>query len=221
MTEPLRIEEVDMSDPVPDEARAREDLCRFLSACYYEPTPLFAEEGLFETMRAAAAQLDASLAARAQRLGEAYAAQALETLLVDYTRLFLGPMQPLARPYGSFWLDGKTTETRDATAVLELYREGGFRIDAEFSDLPDHVAVELEFLYLLEFSRNEARRSGNRAAHTALGHLQQRFLAEHLGAWVGPFTAALAAGAQTPFYRELAALTGHFVHLASTRSKGD
>ena len=41
--------------------------------------------------------------------------------------------------------------------------------------------------------------------------LRQRFLAEHLGAWVGPFTAAVSDGAQTDFYRELADLTRRFV----------
>ena len=40
-----------MSDYAPDEATARQDLCRFLSACYYEPAPEFAEEKLFDSMR--------------------------------------------------------------------------------------------------------------------------------------------------------------------------
>jgi hypothetical protein len=30
-----------MSDDDTDEATARQDLCRFLSACYYEPSPEF------------------------------------------------------------------------------------------------------------------------------------------------------------------------------------
>ena len=84
-----------------------------------------------------------------------------QTLLVDYTRLFLGPPQPLARPHGSFWLTGETTLMQDATmAVLDLYQEGGFELDDEFREVPDHVAVELEFLYLLIFKRNEAQRAG-------------------------------------------------------------
>ena len=34
-------------------------------------------------------------------------------------------------------------------AVLALYREGGFHVAEAFTEMPDHVAVELEFLYLL------------------------------------------------------------------------
>ncbi|MDP3865805.1 MAG: hypothetical protein Q8Q75_13955, partial [Rhodoferax sp.] len=75
-----------MSEFEPDKASAREDLFRFLSACYYEPAPEFAEEKLFDSIRLAAARVDPDLADAARRLGEAFAAQDLQTLLVDYTR---------------------------------------------------------------------------------------------------------------------------------------
>jgi TorA maturation chaperone TorD len=104
-----------MSDYDPDEATARQDLCRFLSACYYEPAPEFAEEKLFDSIVTAAARLHPELAAMARRLREAFEAQDLQTLLVDYTRLFLGPINALAKPYGSCWLPG-TRRARSATA---------------------------------------------------------------------------------------------------------
>ena len=53
-----------MPKPAALAATASEDLCRFLSACFYEPTPLFTEERLFESMLQAARQLDAGLAAQ-------------------------------------------------------------------------------------------------------------------------------------------------------------
>ena len=200
-----------IKDPTPDAAQAREDLCRFLAACYYEPAPEFAEDRLFESMHVAASAIEPGLAAQVLRLGEAFAAQDLETLLVDYTRLFLGPVQPLAPPYGSRWLSDESTLMQESTlAVRELYRQGGFEIDDEFQDLPDHVAVELEFLYLLTFVENSQMRTAE-GARLATRALRQRFLREHLGAWIVPFTQAMAAGAQTPFYRELAALTEQIV----------
>ncbi|MCC7218255.1 MAG: hypothetical protein IT517_15870, partial [Burkholderiales bacterium] len=62
---------------------ARADLCRYLAACYYEPTPAFAEERMFAAMLAAAAPLGDAYAAPVRRLGEAFAATALQDLLVD------------------------------------------------------------------------------------------------------------------------------------------
>ena len=203
-----------MSDYAPDEASARADLCRFLSACYYEPAPEFAEENLFHSMLVAAASIHPDLADSARKLGEAFAAQDLQTLLVDYTRLFLGPMQALASPYGSSWLSAPVqTEENPPLAVLDLYSAGGFEIDEEFRELPDHVAVELEFLYLLIFNKNQASQAGNMDDLTLTELLQRRFLGEHLGVWMGPFAAAVKAGADTAFYRELAALTERFVRM--------
>ncbi|MCM2253700.1 MAG: molecular chaperone TorD family protein [Ramlibacter sp.] len=200
-----------------EKAGAREDLCRFLAACYYEPDPAFEEERLFDSMLAAATRLDAELAASARRLGDAFAAQDLETLLVDYTRLFLGPPEALAKPYGSCWLGAEAALMQESTlAVMELYREGGFEVDEEFMELPDHIAAELEFLYLLVFKQNEAVRAGLPDVRADWAKLQGIFLAEHLGKWVTPFAAAVSAGAQTPFYRELAGLTQRFLGMETS-----
>ena len=208
-----------MSNYDPDEATAREDLCRFLSACYYEPSGAFAEEHLFDSMLTAATCLHPDLVAHARKLGEAFAAQDLETLLVDYTRLFLGPIDTLASPYGSRWTHAPAqTEDNLPLAVLDLYSEGGFETDAEFVDLPDHVAVELEFLYLLNFNKNRAAQAGRFDEADATETLKQRFLAEHLGSWIAPFSMAVQAGAETAFYRELAALTERFVRMESGAS---
>ena len=203
-----------MSDYDPDEAVAREDVCRFLSACYYEPAAEFAEEKLFDNMLIAARRIDPYLAEHARRLGDAFAAQDIETLLVDYTRLFLGPVQALASPYGESWQSAAAlTEDKPSLAVLDLYSEGGFEIDGEFRERPDHVAVELEFLYLLIFNQNQAARAGKSDEADVTKSLQRRFLAEHLGAWIAPFAAAMASGAQSVFYRELSTLTERFVRM--------
>ncbi len=198
---------------------AREDLCRFLAACYYEPGPAFAEERLFDSLLGAAARIDPELEGAAKRLGEAFADSELETLLVDYTRLFLGPVDAPARPYGSIWLGKDKLAMQDSTmAVLGLYEEGGFDLAHDFRELPDHVAAELEFLYLLLFRENRARRDAQSQALSAAVDLKRRFLGEHLGRWAAPFAEALAAGAQTGFYRELGVLTGRFVAMEAQRA---
>jgi putative dimethyl sulfoxide reductase chaperone len=198
----------------PDQARvaARADLCRLLAACYYEPAAEFGDEQVFAAMAEAGAALDPDFAQRAQRLGEAFAAVDLQELLVDYTRLFLGPVAAAARPYGSIWLGGADALMQDSTmAVLGLYAQGGFDLDEGFREVPDHVAAELEFLYLLLFREAEARLSADAEALARVTSLRRRFLDEHLGRWVNPFTAAVRNGAQTAFYRELAQLTDRFI----------
>ena len=191
---------------------ARADLCRFLAACYYQPGPEFAEEKMFDSMRAAASRVAPDFEERVRRMGDAFMTEDREALLVDYTRLFLGPVDTLAKPYGSAWLGGQQALMQDSTvAVEQLYEEGGFAIDEGFHELPDHVAAELEFLYLLIFRDTDAQRNGDLESANMMTALRQRFLAEHLGAWIGPFSNAVESGAQTGFYRELAALAARFV----------
>lgn len=191
-------------------AAAREDLCRYLAACYYEPDPAFEEEGMFAALAVAARLVDESLATRADKLGEHFRAASRDELLLDYSRLFLGPTNVLAKPYGSFWLDEQKTLMGDSTvALLDLYAEAGFEMDEEFKELPDHIAAELEFLYLLTFRENEAQAAGEDTRQWA--ELRRRFLTQHLGAWATRFAGAMAAGAKSAFYRELAGLTEMFV----------
>ena len=199
---------------------ARENLCRFLAACHYQPGPEFAEEKVFDAMLDAATRIDPDLAMHARRLGEAFDAEAPECLLVDYTKLFLGPLEAVARPYGSVWLDVDRDLMQDSTmAVVALYAEGGFEISEDFRELPDHVAAELEFLYLLLFRENQAQRTADAEALATVAALRQRLFDEHLGSWVGPFTAAVKAGAGTSFYGELAELTNRFVDIEAKRSR--
>lgn len=191
---------------------AREDVARLLSACYYEPGAELGEERVFEALGAAAALVDPALGEAARRIGEAFAEAPLDALLLDYARLFLGPFEIRAKPYGSTWLEGERVVMGESTqAVRDLYGEGGFELAADFREVPDHVAAELEFLYLLVFKENEARRAGDGAALAAARELLARLLGEHLGRWIGPFTAAVRASAGTEFYRRLAALTEAFV----------
>lgn len=191
---------------------ARADLCRFLSACYYEPSPAFAEERLFESMADVAGALDAELDVAASELGQAFAAAEPQALLVDYTRLFLGPVRAVAMPYGSMWLPGDATLMQDSTmAVRELYAQGGFELGDDFADLPDHVAVELEFLYVLLLAELDARQVGDDVALQATLSIRRQFLQAHLGAWVDAFASAVTANAGTPFYRLLAELTRRVV----------
>lgn len=200
---------------------ARADVSRFIAACYYEPEAQFAEEALFESLRAAAARIDPALAEGADRLAEAFAATPLQDLLVDYTRVFLGPVSAPARPYGSVWLDPDRLPMKDASmAVLALYEEGGFEIADDFRELPDHIAAELEFLYLLLFRESQALAGRDEAERDRHAGLRRRLLEEHLVPFAAPFCAALRSGAQTTFYRELGAVTSHHVRAEAARLAG-
>lgn len=123
-----------------------------------------------------------------------------------YMRLFLGsgPVSLHETAYG----DGRRIAGRPAELadLNGFYHAFGFTIGQNAPDLPDHLAVELEFLSLLLVRESYAvdRRLRPQARVTA--EAAATFLEHHLGRWVGAFAQAMAeAGAGSP-YHELAAL---------------
>ena len=209
-----------MTDTV-THAKERADLCRFVAACYYEPTEVFVEEKLFDSMTTAASAVSPEMGEAAEPLGKLFLSEGYENLLIDYSRLFLGPNNTLAQPYGSVWLDKEKKLMQDSTVqVLELYKEGGFELSEDFRELPDHIAAELEFLYLLIYRESEALAKAEGTRAEAVRQLRQRFLNDHLGRWIEPFTLAIEAGAQTQFYGRVANLTRVFVGAEMLRRTG-
>jgi TorA maturation chaperone TorD len=100
--------------------------------------------------------------------------------------------------------------------VLELYREGGFDLAEDFRELPDHIAAELEFLYLLLFRENRALRDDDATLPEVLS-LKRRFIEGHLGAWAPAFCRAVAVGTASEYFQALSGLTARFVALEASR----
>lgn len=201
-----------MNDVAIERLAARADLSRLLAACYYQPGPEFVEEGLFDSLARAAAGVDSGLALNARALGPAFAAVDPQSLLVDYTRLFLGPGPALAQPYEGVWLPVPAQiEPDPVPAIVHLYRDAGFELAEDFHDRPDHVAAEFEFLYALLFRRAAACAVGDVDNERGADALRRRLVGNHLGRWIDPFTAAVERGAECDFYRVLARLSRDFV----------
>jgi putative dimethyl sulfoxide reductase chaperone len=138
--------------------------------------------------------------------------QNLEALKVDFAKLFVGPYQLLAAPYGSVYLDNGRTLMGDSTLDVEnRYREEGLDTAKDFKDAPDHITAELEFMYYLIFREIEA--FSNSDMETAIGFVQKQkyFLESHLLAWVPEFASNIIENADTLFYQNLAKATQTFL----------
>lgn len=190
---------------------SREDVYRLLAACYYPPTPLLFEENCCAALAASLSVLAPEAAAPATEAAQISAGQSLEALAVEHARLFLGPFQLVAPPYGSYYLEDKKTVMGDSTAAAEaFYRSCGLHLAHDFPELPDHIAVELEFLSYLAFTQRQAEESGNSDESRRLALLQLEFLDRFLMPWLAPFTAAVINDGEAPFYQSIARCTAAF-----------
>jgi TorA maturation chaperone TorD len=136
----------------------------------------------------------------------------IERLKVDYARLFVGPYSLLAPPYGSVYMEDARRIMGDSTLhALEMYRETGLDMAQDFNDAPDHIAVELEFMYYLVFKEVGAMADQNYTIAADYVEKQKIFLEAHIGAWISEFSAHIMENAETEFYRSLSTLTTRFV----------
>lgn len=127
-------------------------------------------------------------------------------LEVEYNRLFVGPAALLAPPYESYYAskartpEGGRLRTEEERAVVAAYERQGFTVPSGFGELPDHIAVELEYLFLLSDSEAHAWLSNEMARVEKLQLAQSTFIQEHLGAWVRLLAELVHEGARLPFY---------------------
>jgi TorA maturation chaperone TorD len=100
----------------------------------------------------------------------------------------------------------------DSTAkVAAFYHSCGLHLADDFHELPDHFAVELEFMSYLAFLQREAEAAGNNEEKKRLIGLQKEFLDTFLLPWLQPFTAAVINDGEAPFYQALARCTAAFI----------
>ena len=133
----------------------------------------------------------------------------LERHAVDYTRLFVGPFKLLASPYGSIYLENGKFMGDSTLAARDVYLEEG--LDIVLKDAPDHIGVELEFMYFLALKEAGVRADGDTDQADSLRDRQASFLRTHLGAWVRAFVSNIQEHAQTEFYKTLGRVTADFV----------
>jgi len=184
----------------------RGECYRFLAACFYLPKKeILGEEHFLSTLTQNLESVCPAAAPFSQRMEESLASYTDEELAVEYARLFVGPFGLKAPPYGSVYLDGERTVMGPSTMeTIRIYEEEGLARDEGFSELPDHIAVELEFMYFLIYREVEALQNGDPERAEEYRRKQQEFLNRFLVKWVPQFCRNIKEGTDNRFYSALA-----------------
>ena len=184
----------------------RAETYRLLTALFCLPDVVLWTEARVPARLAEALEVVAPGAeAEARALAGALEGADETALRVDYARLFVGPGELLAPPYGSVYLEeGRVVMGSSTQDVVRRHGDEGITVDPEFQELPDHIAAELEFLYLLAFRCREASARADEEAFRTYRRKQAEFLRDHLLRWGPEFAARVEERAETGFYRALA-----------------
>lgn len=138
----------------------------------------------------------------------------LEGAVLDFETLFRVPGPHYLSPYESVYRSQSAGGRGclcgpEAVAVEQFYLREGLTPTAGFTELPDHVGVELEFMAVLSRKAGEAMKTGDRGAVQEYCRQQYCFFTEHVGTWARILAQRLASQAQTSLYRFL----GNFLNL--------
>ncbi|MFH2121467.1 MAG: molecular chaperone TorD family protein [Pseudomonadota bacterium] len=189
------------------------DCFRLLSACFYQPQKeLFIQEEFFKNLEGLLKPISPDSAAHASEMGKAFSKYSEEELLVAYAKLFVGPNELLAPPYGSVYLDGEKMVMGDSTLeVIKLYEEQGLSMDSEFRNLPDHITAELEFMHYLIFKEVAALENSQWEEALDFIKTQKLFFDQFLKRWIKPFCDKIKQGTDNEFYTSLADCLSLFI----------
>jgi TorA maturation chaperone TorD len=138
-------------------------------------------------------------------------------LAEEYTRLFVGPGRHVP-PYASVHREGEGRLWGESTVQAKRFVEAaGLCFQGNWDSIPDHVAVELEFLQRLCAHEAELWARGERGSGLdgeeageplrRCLRVEEQFLRDHLCAWAPRFCAAVSAMPTATFYRAVAELT--------------
>jgi TorA maturation chaperone TorD len=140
--------------------------------------------------------------------------QLLEDLAVEYTRLFLGPDKHISPheavhhqrddgDWGVHW-GGSTVD------VKKFIETTGLEYKQEYSGMPDHISVELDFMK--EAAGREAQAIEEKDWEGALycQKMEKKFICDHLIKWIPTFCDKIISQAEISFYGDLADVTKDF-----------
>ena len=198
-----------MSDLNREQATSKkkhENGLRLLATCFYEPDKALLEQenvignlrGCLDAFCPAALDCVDSMEKAIQRYSD-------EQLKVAYAKLFVGPFALAAAPYGSVYIDEGRRVMGDSTMdVIKWYQQEGLARSDDCKDLPDHIAIELEFVSYLVSKEISALQNADTQAAAAYAAKRQSFTEALLCPWVPEFCEKIRQGTDNVFYTALA-----------------
>jgi nitrate reductase assembly molybdenum cofactor insertion protein NarJ len=195
-----------------------EQIIRRLQAYYFLSNAfLYPQTSWLEELPEAQRILDALGVPSSQEIMEAALSIDLAALQAQYREAFgLTGSQCYETEFG---LPHEFRQSQELADIAGFYRAFGFQAGGSRHERPDHLAAELEFMYLLALKEAYALENGLVEQAGICQQAQCAFLRDHLGRWVGLFNASLRQSSETrlgvsandSLYLDLAQLAQEFI----------
>jgi TorA maturation chaperone TorD len=141
----------------------------------------------------------------------------VERMAVDFTQLFIGPSEFIS-PYESMFHErvdddwGKLWGA-DTVRVKKFIESAGLEFSKDYGGIPDHLAVELEFMAAVTGKIEEALVAEKRQEALYFLRMKKLFFDDHLSQWIPAFCRKAIPKAETSFYREISRFLALFLEM--------
>lgn len=143
----------------------------------------------------------------------------LQALMIEYARLFVGPYQVIAPPYGSYYLEEGRLMGDSTIEVNKFYENAGLAINESFKDLPDHIIAELEFLLFLIHNEKNFLAKEDFDNHQIILQMRVAFFNNYVNKWLNKFSYRVIENTKSDFYKSVAEYLLLVVELINMRNK--
>lgn len=195
-----------------DSAKSRSEVYGLLTAVFrVGPTEAFIKELRSPRLSGVFSDMDVEL-------GEAFYSDpefdVVEALVLEFTRLFIGPGPHISAHESIFTVVDSSSGGLWGTKTVEVKKfieATGLNYEPQFTGLPDHISVELEFMQkMTEWESEKWMQEDRKSAEYCLS-AQRMFLEQHLLCWVSKFCDEIMDQAELPFYKAMAELTENYM----------
>jgi TorA maturation chaperone TorD len=191
---------------------ARASVFNVFTALLCQPEEdLIRNNEVFDTLKLALNNVNPDCSEIVGRMQEAIKQSTAQELLIEYTRLFIGPFKTLVPRYSSLSFRDHTLMSDETVWVIDFYRKAGLKFDEETKDVPDHIAIETEFMYWLIHNEIKALDSGDRDRSFSLWENQQEFFDKHYKKWAPKFCTKVATETNNEYFKLLSECFNKFI----------
>ena len=204
-------------------APARQQVYAFLGAAFSEPPSAAQLEALRteDFLDQAATFLDENLLANLREF--AHAAELIVDLESqarrEFMNLFKVPGGQYVTPYESVYRDTREVAGQQVKGLLmgpsavdvqKWYRLAALEIADDYPDLPDHIALELNYLAHLVGKERQFAADADEAKLLCAREMERDFLAGHVLPWIGPLRDKIHEKSQHAYFRSVADMAATF-----------
>lgn len=132
----------------------------------------------------------------------------------DYTKMMIGPFDLTAPPWESVYVQKEAMLFQKCTMdVRKTYEHFGFQKAAYNIEADDHIGLELDFLYHLNNLCLQSVKEENIQEVSYLLSQQEKFIREHLLAFVPELSKQIIINSDTTFYSGMAKILKHYLQI--------